>query len=139
MSRTTHSDNLSVFDQIREGLEQSIAYARGEINLRTTVLPKPAPVLSKTRVASIRTKAGMSQAVFARVLNIPTKTLQSWEQGARVPKAGEARLLQLFEAGPEDLLALLQRAESKSRTQDGARRRAKPRAVRKAATSRRAG
>lgn len=49
----------------------------------------------------------MSQAVFASYLNVPTKTLQSWEQGARIPKAGEARLLQIAEADPSGFVELI--------------------------------
>lgn len=102
----------SVFDQVLAGLKDGIAHARGEVTLRTTDLPAPAPELSKTRVAAIRKKVGMSQAVFATVLNVPTKTLQSWEQGARAPKAGEARLLQICEAGPKRFLSLVEDANA---------------------------
>ncbi|MBX3405336.1 MAG: hypothetical protein KF869_01125 [Phycisphaeraceae bacterium] len=54
----------------------------------------------------------MSQAVFASFLNVPTRTLQSWEQGARVPKASEARLLQIADVAPEQFQALIFRAGS---------------------------
>ena len=96
MKRERDHESMSVFEQVMEGLNEGIAHARGELTLKTTTLPAPAPKLTKGRVASIRKKTGMSQAVFARFLNVPKKTLQSWEQGAREPKAGEARLLQLF-------------------------------------------
>jgi hypothetical protein len=49
----------------------------------------------------------MSQAVFAHYLNVPTRTLQSWEQGARIPKAGEARLLQMFDVAPAELVRIM--------------------------------
>ncbi len=101
------------FDKLRHGLEESIAHARGELTLNTTTLAAPAPTLSKTRVASIRKKTGMSQAVFASFLNVPTKTLQSWEQGARTPKAGEARLLQIAEADPERFAELITGSRTK--------------------------
>lgn len=97
----------TLFEQVRAGLHESIAHARGELTLRTTTLPAPAPKLSKSRVIAIRKKAGMSQAVFARFLNVPTRTLQSWEQGARTPKAGEARLLQIAEAAPVEFESLI--------------------------------
>lgn len=100
-------EHLSVFEQIRTGLEDSLAQARGELTLRTTHLPAPAPALTKTRVARIRKRTGMSQAVFAQYLNVPKKTLQSWEQGARAPKASEARLLQLVERAPREVLELI--------------------------------
>ncbi|NBQ15400.1 MAG: helix-turn-helix domain-containing protein [Proteobacteria bacterium] len=70
------------------------------MTLRTTVVPKPPPTRSSASIARARRRAGMSQAVLARYLNVSPKTVQSWEHGARVPKAGEARLLQLFAADP---------------------------------------
>jgi putative transcriptional regulator len=107
MKREHDYEQMTVAEQIRQGLKESIAHARGELTLRTTRLPAPAPRLSRRRVVAIRKKLKMSQGVFAAYLNVPTKTLQSWEQGARVPKAGEARLLQVFEAAPEQILLLV--------------------------------
>lgn len=103
-------EKMNVFEQVREGLKDGIARARGELSLKTTTLPAPAPRLSRNRVVAIRKRAGMSQAVFASFLNVPKRTLQSWEQGARTPKAGEARLLQIFEAAPEQFEALVVQA-----------------------------
>jgi hypothetical protein len=40
-------------------------------------------------------------------LNVPKRTLESWEQGRRTPKAGEARLLQIVEAAPKEFEALV--------------------------------
>src|SRR5512141_2026193 len=100
-------EKLSVFEQIQEGLKEGIAHGRGKLTLRTTTLARPAPRRGKGRVAAIRKKTGMSQAVFARLLNVPTRTLQSWEQGARQPKAGEARLLQIVEVAPGEVEELV--------------------------------
>ena len=56
---------------------------RGEIELpvRRFVLP------DEVDVKRIRTKAGMSQAEFARAFCINPRTLQEWEQGRRKPDA----------------------------------------------------
>ena len=43
----------------------------------------------------------MSQAVFARLLNVSTKTVQSWEQGVRTPSHASRRLLQIYSQHPE--------------------------------------
>lgn len=107
MKREPDYENMTVFEQIREGLKESVAHARGQLSLKTITLPSPAPRLSKARVAAIRKKTGMSQAVLAAYLNVPKRTLESWEQGRRSPKAGEARLLQLVEASPEKFEALV--------------------------------
>ncbi len=48
----------------------------------------------------MRTQATMSQAVFAKLLNVSTKTLQSWEQGVRQPSDVSRRLFQVFREVP---------------------------------------
>ena len=110
MKRGTDYESMTVFEQIAAGLTESIAQARGELSLKTTTLPAPAPELSQTQVAAIRKKTGMSQAVFAGFLNVPKKTLQSWEQGDRTPKASEARLLQVFAIAPDQIQQIVSSA-----------------------------
>jgi len=43
----------------------------------------------------------MSQRVFAKLLSVSCKTLQSWEQGARKPSDASLRLIQIFSEHPE--------------------------------------
>jgi putative transcriptional regulator len=43
----------------------------------------------------------MSQAVFARLLNVSTKTVKSWEQGVRTPSHASRRLIQIHSQHPE--------------------------------------
>jgi putative transcriptional regulator len=68
-------------------LEQSareiLAHVRGESNLPTRRIVLP----DEVDVKRIRTKAGMSQAEFARAFCINPRTLQEWEQGRRKPDA----------------------------------------------------
>lgn len=99
----TDYEKMSVAEQIRVGLLQAIAHARGELTLRTTTLPGSPPKLTPTKIRAVRTRQKMSQGVFAAYLNVSPKTVQSWEQGTRVPKAGEARLLQIFDAIPDQV------------------------------------
>jgi putative transcriptional regulator len=42
----------------------------------------------------------MSQAVFAKVLYVSAKTVQSWEQGVRVPSMAARRLIHIFTEQP---------------------------------------
>ena len=42
----------------------------------------------------------MSQAVFAKVLYVSPKTVQSWEQGVRVPSKASRRLIHIFAEQP---------------------------------------
>lgn len=96
------SKRLPVADRIRKGLEEAIRHAKGEITLRTTTLelPDPPPEVKAEDVIRIRLDNQMSQAVFARVLNVSPKTIQSWEQGSRKPSPSSLRLIQVIRKNP---------------------------------------
>lgn len=99
--------NASIFDQLVEGLEASIAYSKGEMPLRATTLPPPPPEPTPKRIAALRKRHRMSQSVFAATLNVSTKTVQAWERGARRPNQASARLLQVIEHAPEAFFAAM--------------------------------
>jgi putative transcriptional regulator len=103
MAKKTDFQAMTVAEQTREGLQDALAHARGELTLRTTILPGSPPRLSPAKIRALRTRRKTSQGVFASYLNVSPKTVQSWEQGTRVPKAGEARLLQIFGAIPDQV------------------------------------
>ncbi len=87
------------FDDLQTGLLEGIAHFRGEIELKTTTLsiPEPPPAYDSERIRTLRTGLGFSQPYFSRLLNVSPKTVQSWEQGTRLPSQASARLLQLIE------------------------------------------
>src|SRR5690348_13561943 len=93
-------DEATMFERVKKGLEESIAYSRGELTLKTTTLPLPPPPASPKRVAALRRKLKMSQSVFAAALNVSSKLVQSWEQGSRRPSRGDLRLIQIIEREP---------------------------------------
>src|SRR5262249_49867134 len=99
-SRMSAKDR-SVFDLIKEGLEDSIQFTRGELTLRTTKVPTRPPAVAAKQIVALRRKLRMSQGVFARVLNVSVKTVQGWEQGERKPSQAALRLLQVMQAQPE--------------------------------------
>jgi putative transcriptional regulator len=103
------SKRLPVAEQIRKGLEEAIRHANGEITLKTTTLeiPDRPPEVSAQELAKLRLESGMSQAVFARMLNVSTKTVQSWEQGQRRPSQAALRLIQMFRQNPSGLLEVV--------------------------------
>ena len=77
-------DRKPLFKRLKTGLEEGIRHARGEITLKTTALEMPdrPPEIDADELTKLRTR-GMSQAIFARMFNVSTKTIQSWEQGQR--------------------------------------------------------
>lgn len=90
-----------LFERLKQGLEEGIAHAKGELTLRTVVMPEEPPEIDAETLVSLRDQSAMSQGVFARMLNVSTKTVQSWEQGVRTPSHASRRLIQIFSEHPE--------------------------------------
>jgi putative transcriptional regulator len=92
-----------VFVETREftGRVRKLSF-KSEITLKTTTLelPDPAPAIGAGELTELRLANGMLQAVFGRVLNVSTKTVQSWEQGQRKPSQAALRLIQIFRHNP---------------------------------------
>jgi putative transcriptional regulator len=98
-----------LFERLKTGLEEGIRHAKGEITLKTTTreLPDRPPEVGAEELSKLRLKSGMSQYVFARMLNVSTKTVQSWEQGARKPSHAALRLIQVFRQDPSVLFEVV--------------------------------
>jgi putative transcriptional regulator len=99
-SRDYEVEAEALAERLKAGLTEAVQSAKGELTLRTVQVPAPPPEIAGKEVTSLRTKSGMSQAVFARVLNVSTKTVQSWEQGERKPSHAALRMLQVFRENP---------------------------------------
>ncbi|GKS70004.1 transcriptional regulator [Nitrosomonas sp. PY1] len=54
-------------------------------------------------VISARKKTGLSQAEFAKLLNVSVRTLQEWEQGRRQPSGAAKTLITIAERHPDIL------------------------------------
>jgi putative transcriptional regulator len=100
---------LPVADQIRKGLEEAVRHAKGEITLKATTLefPDRPPEVRAEDVTRIRLNNQMSQNVFARLLNVSPKTVQSWEHGTRRPSQAALRLIQLLEQNPHGVFSVV--------------------------------
>jgi putative transcriptional regulator len=103
----SHRKRPPLAERIRKGVEKAIRHAKGEITLKTTTLelPDPPPEVGAAELTRLRLASGMSQAIFARLLNVSTKSVQSWEQGPRKPSQAALRLIQVFRHNPTGLLA----------------------------------
>ena len=65
--------------------------------LRPDALP-PAPALKPKDIVSLRERERMSQAVFAKLLDVTISTLSKWERGEAAPTGPARRLLQVVKA-----------------------------------------
>jgi putative transcriptional regulator len=60
------------------------------------------------QAAEARSRVGLSQQDFARLLGVSARTLQDWEQGRRKPTGAAKTLLRVAFSHPEVLLELHQ-------------------------------
>ncbi|HET9594991.1 MAG TPA: helix-turn-helix domain-containing protein [Anaeromyxobacteraceae bacterium] len=95
----------SAFSKIKAGLEDAIAFHAGErqLTVREVELEPPAPMGAK-EVLAVRRRMRVSQAAFARILNVSPRTVQAWETDARRPSDAALKLLSVAEKHPEALL-----------------------------------
>lgn len=83
----------------------------GELLLKSVQQAKANQVSNVRQIAvnnaiDARKKTGMSQVDFAKIMGISVRTLQSWEQGRRVPSGSAATLLKIVSNHPEVLIEL---------------------------------
>lgn len=58
-------------------------------------LLSPPPAYSPDGIREIRESFGVSQAVFAALMNVSLSTVQKWEQGQKAPSAPAYKLLEI--------------------------------------------
>jgi putative transcriptional regulator len=101
---------------IIEGLQEAIAYERGEVTnvrvhrvevtARKAHVERP-PWYAPFLIREIRHKLSVSQAIFAEMLGVSASSVRAWEQGKREPDGPARRLLQIADEHPEVLKAVV--------------------------------
>lgn len=88
-----------LFERLKSGLKDGIAYQKGESELRSFSLsiPDPPKIYAAEDIKALRHSFQMSQSAFSRLLSVSKKTVEGWEQGVRTPSGSAARLLQFIE------------------------------------------
>jgi len=95
----------SAFAKLKAGLDDAIAHHRGDRQLTVRdVELEPPPAMSAKEVIAVRSRLRVSQAAFARILNVSPKTVQAWETSARRPSDAALKLLSIAKKNPEILL-----------------------------------
>ncbi len=94
----------TIGQNIIEGLEQAIAWSRGEkTNAHVTLVQVP-----EVDVKQVRAKMKLSQAQFATKFGLPPATLRNWEQGRSRPDVPTRVLLAVIDKHPEAVEDVLQ-------------------------------
>jgi putative transcriptional regulator len=103
-----NTKNLETWEKERD-LEAELLASIGHIEsgqyqeLKTVQVPYP---------TAVRLKLGVSQSEFARLLRIPKRTIQEWEQERRKPTGAALTLLNLVESAPEVVKGILAQSDN---------------------------
>jgi DNA-binding transcriptional regulator YiaG len=76
----------------------------GALDLRSVQLPAPPKPLKPAEIRALRASMNASQALFARLLNVSSNAVESWEQGIREPRQATLKLLHIARKTPGALL-----------------------------------
>lgn len=90
------------FKEIKKGLEDALAYERGDKKRARVVYPPPVDV------QTLRRRLKMSQREFALNFMIPLSTLRNWEQGLREPEGPTRAYLNIIASNPKFVLKTLE-------------------------------
>ena len=88
-----------LFDELLQSVKEAAAIERGKAKPSRTF-----EVKTGNDVVRVRTRLGLSQVKFARLIGISEDTLQNWEQGRRSPVGPAKVLLKVAARHPEALL-----------------------------------
>ena len=94
-----------IFAELLESANEALEHAKGKRELRTAELPPPPRPVDGSGIRRLRTRLKMSQAVFARYLNVSTKLVQAWESDRRTPDGPALLLVRLVERNPALVLS----------------------------------
>ncbi len=92
---------MSVFEEIKTGLNEAIDYEKGNLKTNTRTLSiTPIEKFTASEIKDIRKKAGMTQVLFAKYLGVSLKTIEAWEAGRNQPNGTACRMLSITKKDP---------------------------------------
>lgn len=93
---------MSVFDEIKTGLNQAIEYEKGNLKANTRTLSvTPLEAFTASEIKDIRKNAGLTQSLFAKYLGVSLKTVEAWESGRNQPNGAACRMLSITKNDPQ--------------------------------------
>ena len=92
---------MDVYKSIIAGLNEAVGYEKGTVKARTAKCTvNPVPDFNAQEIKSVRNTLQMTQATFAAVMGVSTKTVEAWEAGTNMPIGTARRMLSLLKADP---------------------------------------
>ena len=85
--------NVDYFEGIMDGLEEALAYTKGNAAVETLARKRSLP---NVNVVEIRTMLSMTQKAFAELLGVSCRTVEAWESGKSTPTPTAKKLMFLI-------------------------------------------
>ena len=96
---------VKIFEQLKESLQDARSFEKGKaVDLRVAKIPRVPQHMPPQKIREIRKSLKASQPLFALLLNVSPKAVQSWEQGLRRPRKAALKLLTIAQKNPQVLL-----------------------------------
>ena len=104
-TRRYRSDRLAVLHKTARALHRVGALDKSTMRDFDATCLTVVAVLSAREIQRLREAAGVSQAIFARHLNVKAKLVSEWERGEKKPSGPSLKLLALVKARGLDAIA----------------------------------
>jgi DNA-binding transcriptional regulator YiaG len=91
-------------DKKKDKKKRSPQGGPGGLDLRKSELPARPKPLKPSDIRALRASLNASQALLARLLNVSSNAVESWEQGIREPRQATLKLLHIARKNPGVLL-----------------------------------
>jgi len=94
-------------DKKKKHKQEGDSPARGSskpFDLRKADMPARPKPLKPADIRGLRESLNASQVLFARLLNVSSNAVESWEQGVRQPRQATLKLLHIARKSPNALL-----------------------------------
>jgi len=99
------SHRLGVLHKTAEALHRAGVFDKATMRDFDATCLTMVEQLSGKDIQRMREQAGVSQAIFARYLNVKTKLVSEWERGTKRPSGPSLKLLSIAKAKGLDAIA----------------------------------
>lgn len=93
----------SVAETVQDLMDAGLPGSFTDRELKTLGIKIPEVEVSAEEIRKIRESIHLSQAVFAKLLNVSASSVKQWEQGKRTPTGSTKILLELLKKEPHIL------------------------------------
>jgi putative transcriptional regulator len=97
MSKTYRSDALAAIHEAASDLHDSGIMDKRTLRAFDELCLTPVQPMTAADIRVLRTRERVSQAVFARYLNVTTGLVSQWERGEKHPAGASLKLLNLVD------------------------------------------